>query len=297
MLRRGMADELFRVEPEPDEPATVLYQHTVLAQTCLPYRNPGDECRVWDRANGAVRLRLTAGSALHPETGEWVSLGLPYGPKPRLILAHLNAEALRTNSPVIHVEASLSAFVRRLGLCREGRTIRVVKDQLARLATAEVRLAVAYGEGEARQVQAHIVSEFDLWLLKDERQRVLWPGSVTLDPRYFTSLTKHAVPLHERALAALAHSAMALDVYAWLSQRLCRVDDPARPAFVPWNALKAQFGQDYGRMDNFKRVFRQTLNLVLCQYRSARIDADDRGLLLRPSPPPIKGRTALIRRP
>jgi hypothetical protein len=29
-----MTDDLFRVEPEPDEPAAVLYQHTVLAQTC-----------------------------------------------------------------------------------------------------------------------------------------------------------------------------------------------------------------------------------------------------------------------
>lgn len=292
-----MADDLFRIEPEPDERAALVFQHTVLAQCCLPYRDPGPEVRVWERLNGNIGLRLAAGSAFHPKAREWVQLGLPYGPKPRLILAHLNAEALRTGSPVIHVEASLSAFVRRLGLCRDGRTIRVVKDQLARLATAEVRLAVAYGEREARQVQAHLVGEFDLWLPKDERQRVLWPTSVTLDPRYFASLIKHAVPLHERALAALAHSAMALDVYAWLSQRLYRVHDPARPAFVPWTALKDQFGQDYGRMDNFKRVFRQTLNLVLGQYRSARIDADDRGLVLRPSPPPIKGRTALIRRP
>ncbi len=40
MLRRGMANDLFRLEPEPDEPAAILYQHTVLAQTCLPYRDP-----------------------------------------------------------------------------------------------------------------------------------------------------------------------------------------------------------------------------------------------------------------
>jgi hypothetical protein len=206
----------------------------------------------------------------------------------------LNAEALRTGSPVIYVEASLTAFVKRLGLDPKGRNMRIIKDQLTRLATAEVRLAVAYGEREARQVQAHLVGDFDLWLAKDERQRVLWPTSVTLDPRYFTSLTKHAVPLHERALAALAHSAMALDVYAWLSQRLYRIVDPARPTFVPWKALKDQFGQDYSRMDNFKRVFRQTLSLVLKQYRGARIDADGRGLFLRSSPLPIKGRTTLI---
>jgi hypothetical protein len=42
-------------------------------------------------------------------------------------------------------------------------------------------------------------------------------GLPTLNPpQYFESLTKHAVPLDERAIAALANSPMALDVYAWL---------------------------------------------------------------------------------
>jgi hypothetical protein len=177
-----MTNDLFRAEPEPDEPAAVLYQHTVLAQTALPYRNPGDECRVWDRANGAARLRLTAGPAFDPDADEWVQLGLPFGPKPRLILAHLNAEALRTRSPEIEVEDTLSAFVRRLGLHRHGRNIRAVKEQLARLATAEIRLAVVYSEREARQVQGHLIGGFDLWFPKDEQRRVRWPTRVRLSP-------------------------------------------------------------------------------------------------------------------
>lgn len=49
------------------------------------------------------------------------------------------------------------------------------------------------------------------------------------------------MPLDERAVAALSHSAMGLDIYAWLSQRLHRVD-PRKPAFIPWTALKGQFG-------------------------------------------------------
>ena len=49
-------------------------------------------------------------------------------------------------------------------------------------------------------------------------------------------------------------------------------------------------------MDNFKRVFRHTLDMVLTQYRSARIELDGRGMTLRNSAPPIKGRVALVRR-
>jgi hypothetical protein len=61
----------------------------------------------------------------------WLDVGLPFGPKPRLVLFHLNAEALRTQSPLIELEDSLTAFVKRtLGLDPKGRNIRIVKDQL-----------------------------------------------------------------------------------------------------------------------------------------------------------------------
>ena len=36
----------------------------------------------------------------------------------------------------------------------------MVRDQLTRLAAAEVRLAVAYSNREARQVQAHLIGGF-----------------------------------------------------------------------------------------------------------------------------------------
>jgi len=32
----------------------IAYQHTVLCQTCMPYRNPGDEVREWEREQGGV---------------------------------------------------------------------------------------------------------------------------------------------------------------------------------------------------------------------------------------------------
>ena len=249
---------------EADDPEAILYQHTVFCQTGLPYRDPGKALRLWQRSQGAAHLEVEAGRAFHPEKGNFVDVGLPFGPKPRLILAYLNAEAIRTGSPVVEVEDSLSAFVQRIGLCRDGRSIRAVKDQLTRLATAEIRLALALPGTPARQVQAHIVKGFDLWLPKDDRQRVLWPSNVTLSTDYFDSLTRHAVPLDERAIAALSHSAMALDLYCWLAQRLHRVE-AGKPAFIPWTALKGQFGWHYGRMRKFREVFRQTLDLVCSQ--------------------------------
>jgi Plasmid encoded RepA protein len=270
-------------------PEEITYQHTVLCQTCLPYRNPGNSVRIWDRAQGYVMLSVEAGRAANPDTRQWVELGLPFGPKPRLVLMHLNAEAIKSQSPVIEVEDSMTAFAREiLGYAPNGKEIRWMKDQLGRLAAATIRLA-ASGEDRAFQVDTKIVTAFDLWFPKDERQHVLWPSTVRLSDEYFQSLAKHAVPLDERAVAALSHSAMALDIYAWLAQRLHRIPH-GRPQFIPWQAVKEQFGWNYKRMIDFKRVFLGTLGQVHSQYRGARIGLDDRGLTLHSSPPPIKGR-------
>ncbi len=274
-----------------DEPGPVLFAHTVFCQTGLPYRNPGD-VREWERANGAARMEIVAGKAMHPETGEFVKVGLPYGPKPRLILAHLNGEALRQQSPEIEIDQSLTAFVKRLHLDPGGRTIGAIKDQLARLSASSIRLGYVR-DGRAVTVNSQIVTAFDLWFPKVDGQRVLWPSTVCLSADYFDSLTRHAVPLHERALAALSGNAMALDVYAWLAQRLHRVD-PAKPVLVPWPALQAQFGWHYDKLIHFRPVFRKVLGMVVSQYRGARVELDHRGLMLSHSATPVKGRTAIM---
>ena len=273
-------------------PDAILYQHSILCQTGLPYRNPGDDVRSWQQRNGTARLEISAGKAMHPELGELVPVGLPYGPKPRLILAHLNSEALRRRSPVVEIEASLTAFVKRLKLDTGGRTIGSIKDQLARLAASSITLGLMH-EGRAITVNSRIVAAFDLWFPKEEGGRVLWPNLVRLSPEYFDSLTRHAVPLHEGALMALSGSAMGLDVYAWLAQRLHRIDWGQR-VFVPWPALQAQFGWHYDRTRKFREVFRQTLRLVHGQYRAADVELDDKGMTLRHSPPPVKGRTGIV---
>jgi hypothetical protein len=280
------------VQIEAEYPDCVLYQHTVFCQTGLPYRDPGDNVRIWQRSQGAVCLEVQAGRALHPELDEFVDIGLPWGTKPRLILAHLNSEALKHGSPEIDVGDSLTCFVKDVRGFKHGREIRAFKDQLGRLSAALVRLAMTK-DRRSVQVEAKVISAFDLWFPKDERQRVLWPSFVRLSLDYFESLQKHAVPLDKRALAALAHTAMGLDIYAWLAQRLHRVD-PQKPQFVSWKALKDQFGWHYERMRAFRSVFGRTLDVVLTQYRGARVELDDCGMTLRNSPPPVKGRLLLI---
>lgn len=268
----------------------LVYQHTVFCQTCLPYRDPGDEIRIWEKEQGRVALSLEAGRIRNSDTDQWVELGLPFGSKARLVLMHLNSQAIKNQSPMVDVEDSMTAFVRRiLGWEPNGREIGVMKDQLSRLAAAMIRLATSLSHNRVFQVNTQIVTAIDLWFPKDERRRVVWPSTVRLSQEYFESLVQHAVPLDERAIAALAHSAMALDIYVWLAQRMHRVEE-GQPQFISWKALKDQFGSNYGRMIDFRRVFLEAFNQAHSQYRAARVEIDRNGMTLRHSLPPIKGR-------
>jgi hypothetical protein len=81
-IRKRLLSDPFLVDPSTDGP--ILYQHSVLCQTCMPYRDPGDDMRTWERTNGLVSLLLAAGQAFNPHTRKFVEVGLPFGPKPRL---------------------------------------------------------------------------------------------------------------------------------------------------------------------------------------------------------------------
>ena len=274
-------------------PDRINFLHAVQCQCGIPYKNPGDSVLQWDRKQGKASLRIEAGSAIDPSTGDFKRLGLPYGEKPRLVLIHLATEAVRTGSPVVDVEESMTAFARSLGLETNGQQLRSLKDQLARLAAATVRMGIVE-QGRAVQVNTQFVSAFDLWFPKQADQRVLWPSTVRLSEEYFQSLGQHAVPLDHRAVAALSSSSMALDIYVWLTQRLHRI--PAtKPQFVGWNSLHEQFGQGFARVRDFRRRFLQTLHHVASAYPAARITADDRGLTLSHSPPPVASRATAPR--
>lgn len=292
LIQQRLIETAGRLADPADE---ITYQHSILCQTGLPYRNPGADVREWQRQQGNASLMVEAGQARDMESGQWVKLGLPWGPKARLVLMHLNSEAIRTQSPEIDVGDSLTAFVKRLGLTTDGRTVRGIKDQVGALSGALIRMAFSGPRGDY-QIDSKVVSGFNLWFPKDERQRVLWPSVVRLSGDYFESLQAHAVPLDERAIAALSHSAMALDVYAWLAQRLHRIQKPHRQ-FIPWPILRDQFGPDYDRLRKFRAVFMEALRQVHVVYPAAKIDVTGQGLFLYTSPPPVAKSGTLVRLP
>jgi hypothetical protein len=280
--------------PSPDAQFGIIYQHSVLCQTCLPYRNPG-ELRRWTRKNGFLTLELDAGRAFDNRASDFVDVGLPYGPKPRLVLYHLNAEALRTQSPLIELEHSLTGFVKRtLGLDSQGRNIQTVREQLTRLAACEFRIGKS-DSGSSITVHARILNGLKLWTPEHAGKREISPTQVQFSQEYFESLMQHAVPLNETAVARLSHNAMALDTYAWLAQRLHRIG-PAE-ARVSWVSLAEQFGAGYAHVREFRRVFKRTLAQVKVVYPDANFEVGEGGMTLRSSRPPVARRLLPVTAP
>lgn len=295
-LQRLTALQERLLEPLPESDGGIIYQHSVLCQTCLPYRNPGDTHRRWTRKNGFLKLEVDAGRAFDSRVADFVDLGLPYGPKPRLVLYHLNAEALRTQSPLIELEDTLTAFVKRtLGLDAHGRNLRSVREQLTRLAACDFRIGKCEADS-AITVQGHIIQGLTLWTPPQGRQRSLWPTQVQFSREYFESLLQHAVPLNESAVGRLSHTAMGLDIYAWLAQRLHRIG-PGKEARVAWTSLWEQFGPGYAQVREFRRVFKHTLAQVKVVYPDAKVDLADFGLCLKHSRPPVARRLLPVSSP
>src|SRR3712207_3644136 len=146
------------------EPDDIAYQHSILCQTSLPASKPPEGMLRWERRQGRATLLVQAGEVIDPKTGRFTQLGLPYGPKARLLLMHLNSEAVRHQSPVVPVEDSMTAFFRRLmGKTQDGRQAKMLKTQLSALAAATFRMGIAQDDERALQIDTKVVGAFDLW--------------------------------------------------------------------------------------------------------------------------------------
>lgn len=270
-----------------DAPDRLQFSHSVLCQVGLPRKHTPE--RRYERSNGNLSLLVEAGSLWNGLS--WTEQPLPYGSIPRLVMVHISTEAVRTKSHVIDVGDSMREFLTQLGLQTSGGPrggYAALKKQLQALAACRMTLGLTDGD-RVSTIDAKPIKRFDAWLLNglhDGSQRTLWPGELELSEDFFDTLTRHAVPLDYRALGALKHSALALDIYTWLAHRLPRVTNPIGTK-VSWSNLKEQFGQDYGRSKDFKKTFRHALRQVCTVYPDAKLRDAPGGLILKPSRSPV----------
>ena len=113
-----------------------------MALCSLPRTNPGNRLQ-YKRVNGPFKLIMTA-------TGDHK---LPFGNLPRLILAWVSTEAVRTQSREIVLGKSFSEFMRTLGVYSSGGRDRTrLRNQMNRLFNASVRLVYKNEHARCRGV-------------------------------------------------------------------------------------------------------------------------------------------------
>jgi hypothetical protein len=246
----------------------------IFVQATLPHSRP--EVHEFERVNGRYSLYLSA----------LPSAGLPYGSYPRLVLAWLTTEAVRTKSPEIRLGPTFSEFMYRLGLTpvtgKRG-TVSRMRDQLHRLFSTTIRWTYTdETRGRASGRGLVIAGEHQLsWSPRDQQQRPFWSSRVVLGREFYDEITRSAVPVDLRAIRLLKRSPLALDIYVWLTYRVSYL---RRPSLIPWSALQGQFGVGYVRLTDFRCRFLKALCLVLDVYPRARLRQSVQGLWLLPSP-------------
>jgi len=239
-------NDALAIEAESAQDAGALgFMARAMVQATLPHKKVvGNE---FERRNGNYTLTLLAPS----------KIGLPYGTIPRLLLAWLTTEAVKTQSRELELGDSLSGFMRELDMVPTGGrwgSITRLKDQTKRLFSCTV--SATYGDATKHADIGYRLADKALlwWGKKDPEQAGLWQSTVTLSEAFFSEVVSHPVPVDMRALKALKKSPLALDAYCWLTYRASYAK---RPSVIPWSVLALQFGSDYAELRFFPDVGRQ----------------------------------------
>jgi hypothetical protein len=288
--RLEAAHKMFDIEQGHARPS-FQFLSPILAQTSLPYVDPGN-APFYRSGNGNVATTIVRGTLVNPHSKKTELLGYPFGTKPRLILMYLCTEATRRGNRELYLGDSLADFQRRMGINSStgGATgsLRPTKEQLMRFSASHLQLFCSIGDRHSMVNPVPPIHKFDYWLPTGIHEVSHWDGLITLHDDFFRCLMEGCMPLRAEAISALQNSPMALDIYSWLAFRLWRIKkSPMKP--LPWAALQAQFGPNYGENTRqFRFDFKAKLALVKQVYPEASFGLNHCGeLVLRRSKPPV----------
>ena len=266
-------------EADPD----TGFMARLMALCSLPRTNPGDRLQ-YKRVNGPYQLYMTAGGGNK----------LPFGNLPRLLLAWLCTEAVRTQSRELILGSSLSEFMHKLGVYAQsggrGGVRTRLRNQMDRLFHCTVQL-IYEDERAKASMTSPVASRTELWWdPKRPDEQVLWESKIRLGEDFFNEIVSHPVPLDMNTLKALSRSPLGLDLYMWLTYRTFSLQSPLR---LSWRQLYRQFGAHPDKsVDKFTvRDFRRNALRELVKIKTAWADLNyttAKGvLILSPSKPAI----------
>ena len=231
--RRGftVADQVHQLVGASEADPDLGFMGRTLALCSLPRSNPGNRLQ-YKRVNGPYKLVLVAGA----------DNKLPFGNIPRLLMAWLSTEAVKTQSRVLILGKSLSEFMRALGIySSHGRTQTRLRNQMKRLFGCTVSLIYENAQCEATATTLIAQRTVFWWNERKPDEQTLWDSKIELSEPFFQEIISHPVPIEMNTLTALKRSTLGLDLYLWLVYRTFPLRAPLR---LTWKQVYRQFGAD-----------------------------------------------------
>jgi len=274
---RELIDTHLAIESEEAKRAGALgFMARAFTIATMPHRDP--KTATFERVNGDFSFMMMG----RPK------IGLPYGSIPRLLVAWVSSEAVRTKSAHLELGDSLADFLRALNLYRTGGKrgdITRLRDQMRKLFASHI--SVEYNGETSWQIEHMQLAQKAMvwWDPQDENDAGIWKSTLDLSEPFYKEITEHPIPVDLRAIQALKGSPLALDIYVWLTYRMSYL---RRKTTIPWPALRGQFGAGYAMdeqgLRNFRRAFLRELARVVVLYSRCNVTDSERGLVLSPSP-------------
>ena len=263
-------------EADPD----MGFMARLMALCSLPRTNPGDRIR-YKRVNGPYTLYMTAGGGCK----------LPYGNLPRLLLAWLSTEAVRTQNRELVLGRSLAEFMRALGIYNSGGQPQTrLRNQMDRLFHASVQL-IYEDEGDKAGISSFVADRTEFWWNERKpNESSLWESKIYLGEQFFNEIIRNPVPIDMNTLKALKRCALGLDLYLWLTYRTFALRAPLR---LTWQHLYHQFDADPSKAGNhdtvqyFRRKVLRELKKIKLAWPGLNYSTASGVLILHPSTPAI----------
>ena len=263
-------------EADPD----LGFMARLMALCSLPRTNPGNRHR-YVRRNGPYTLIMYS-------SGE---TKLPFGNFPRLILAWLCTEAVRTQSRELVLGRSLAKFMRELGIYSSGgREQTKLRNQMRRLFGCTVQLTYKDANVE-RFVNSPIAESGEYWWNpRRPDQPSLWNSKIELSEKFFKEIIRHPMPIDMNTLTALKRCSLGLDLYMWLIYRTFTLCAPLR---LSWRQVYRQFGPNlknvatHDAVQNFRRRILRELKKINLAWTELNYTTAPGLLILYPSKPTI----------
>jgi hypothetical protein len=272
----------------------VSFLHRSFCMAGLPLRNP--KSAHFSRSDETFSLNIN-GRILTLPGGRTLTIPVPSGAKGRLLMVWMGTEAQkggRVNGDRWLEIGRIKPWLQSIGIRPYGESLAVTKDQLVRLTFSDFTFILKDNNRHLfkgdRLIDSAAFDDQDLGYYADgEFEKVRWPLGIRLTDAAYKRFRENAIAIPTSRLAAIANSAMAIDIFLFLCYRLPQIPF-GESELVTWRQLIAQFGSGKESVSKFRETFTVSIQAALKAYPEANIHFEPNkpaceGLVLRYSDP------------